>query len=661
MSRFITRSRAGIVALALGAGIGGSLALPAASLAAAGTPTAGTACQGSDGKITGRGATLQIWGQYDLMGAYSSDVCGPVASQGANDQSDPGSAISTLPGGTTYAQNWMTAYDDTSAQSLGSSGADAAIGSGAGQTSIGCMADAFGGSDIPATATQRGNINSFVFTSGANGFIQNGKDCLPKSGANTLTQQFTPLPNAAGDTSYPEPGDNNTLSPSGIMTFPVMVSAIAIFANLPSTCVPASPAVLTLSNADMQNIWGGADINWDQITDAGFVAGSPCTTAGGGVPIQRVVRSDNSGTTQNFDNYLADLNPAATYGTSTTGICAGNTKATAGTWKAIQNNQVTNGSNANNWPTGGSCVTPFVPLGAGAPALIEAVECGTTTTSSNTCPGPANANGWVGYADLSDTQHDTNNFHSLVTGNVIAEFNLTSSTGGTVAPGTSTGASNCSPTASLPGTGSASQAVGLGGEWNLTAETAPNGGPDDIGFAKEGSSYPNCAITWDMVWTGDDGNAPNENALPSNLNNVAANATTIALDVSTVLGTPNSFTSGGASGSITVPATGGTDTISYTGMTVTYNAAPPTNSLATVTLTGVTGDTFPIPAETSFNYPAGTGGPEANLTADQRRTLYSYFTYLTSPAAQNSLLTAGYASLPTSWLTPIRAGFQANF
>ena len=43
----------------------------------------------------------------------------------------------------------------------------------------------------------------------------------------------------------------------------------------------------------------------------------------------------------------------------------------------------------------------------------------------------------------------------------------------------------------------------------------------------------------------------------------------------------------------------------------------------TDTLTGVTGVTFPIVGETSFTFPNGTGGPEANLTADQRRTLYS--------------------------------------
>jgi len=51
----------------------------------------------------------------------------------------------------------------------------------------------------------------------------------------------------------------------------------------------------------------------------------------------------------------------------------------------------------------------------------------------------------------------------------------------------------------------------------------------------------------------------------------------------------------------------------------------------------------------------------AGLTDDQRRTLYSYFTFILSSTAQNVLPTINYASLPAAWLQQLREGFQENF
>jgi hypothetical protein len=634
--------RVGAVAAAFGLDAAGALASAPASVAftglAAGTPTAGVNCQASDGKLSGRGSTLQTWLVYDLMGAYSSDVCGPVAADSTangGDITDPGSAIYNLTGGETYGADWMTAYNYPSAQILGSSGTDAAVGSGAGQTAIGCFSEAFGGTDIPVTSAQLSNINNGTYTTdSANSQLEsNGKDCDPVSGSTKLTTPFSPLANSTA-TPFPNVGDSASLSPSGIMVFPIGISAVSTFANVPAACDP-SGTTLTLSSSDEQNIWGGGYTNWDQVTDAGFPAGSPCTTAGGGVAITRVVRSDNSGTTQSMNNYLADIN-TSNYTTSTNGICSGNTVTTAATWQKVQNNQALNNTNAKNWPTGGSCSPLSDSQGAGGPALIGVVE----TT-----------NGAVGYADLSDAEHDTNNFKSQVSGDVIAEFSVKNSSGTGESPRTSSGASNCTTSSSLPG-GGTNGAVGLGGTWDLTAETAPNGGPADIGYAAE-SAYPICSLTWDMVWTGDDGLPAEASLATTGSATTAANSSTISIDPSSAYqGLPNSFAPG-STGSLTV----GSDTINYTGVTFSPSVTAPT----TITLTGVTGDSTAIPADTALNFPDGTGGPEANLTADQRRTLYSYFTYVESPAAQGTEAGAGYAALPASWQTTIREGFQANF
>jgi ABC-type phosphate transport system substrate-binding protein len=52
---------------------------------------------------------------------------------------------------------------------------------------------------------------------------------------------------------------------------------------------------------------------------------------------------------------------------------------------------------------------------------------------------------------------------------------------------------------------------------------------------------------------------------------------------------------------------------------------------------------------------------DSRLTADQRRTMYAYFTFVLSSAAQDLLSSNNYAPLPTSWLQKLRAGFQENF
>jgi hypothetical protein len=49
------------------------------------------------------------------------------------------------------------------------------------------------------------------------------------------------------------------------------------------------------------------------------------------------------------------------------------------------------------------------------------------------------------------------------------------------------------------------------------------------------------------------------------------------------------------------------------------------------------------------------------LNNDQRRTLYTYMTYILSPPAQARLTTVGYDSLPSNWLAPLRQGFTGGF
>ena len=51
----------------------------------------------------------------------------------------------------------------------------------------------------------------------------------------------------------------------------------------------------------------------------------------------------------------------------------------------------------------------------------------------------------------------------------------------------------------------------------------------------------------------------------------------------------------------------------------------------------------------------------SRLTADQRRTIYSFFTFILSSAGQEVPGKIHYAPLPASWLPKLAEGFQANF
>src|SRR5262249_16851829 len=147
MSRIPKLSRAR-AALALGAGALCSLAFASSAMAtvlpAAGTPLAGNNCAvtssaSTDGKISGRGATLPLYAGNAFMQDYSRDVCGAVpADTAANtytppagtneptgDPTDPSNPVDAFTGASpqpTYNADYMTAYNYPAAQDKGGTG-----------------------------------------------------------------------------------------------------------------------------------------------------------------------------------------------------------------------------------------------------------------------------------------------------------------------------------------------------------------------------------------------------------------------------------------------------------------------------------------------------------------------------------------------------------
>ena len=651
-SRILRFPRARLVALAVGVGALASLATAPASLAAAGTPLAGSNCQSSDGKISGRGSTLQTYALNAFTSSYASDVCGYVpAMTGAQvtangyPGSQTGTGGGTCPGPTcvqagtqaadptdstnpvfpilgtqpTWKSDWMVAYNYPTA--FGSGG----TGSTSGRIAISCRTDAFGGTDIPYVTNDWNDFNgapgAFSVSKGTNGGPTgtHNTNCIPTSNGWTEAPPFTPTADTGVYT-------NDT--GGQVMSFPVAVSAISLPAYFNGTTgCPAAATNPTLSTADVLNIWGGNYTNWNQITDSSF------NFSGCNLAITRIVRQDTSGTTQGFLNYLFDADNAYNAANPSTPI---NTCQTSLTFANMQAGVVNSNSNTT-WPSGsapGPCSTVTPGVTSGAPALLSQLE-GTT--------------GGIGYADLSDVNNDSG--HASLTA-----FSVQNASGAQELPNTTSGGANCS-TSQDTNTPTGTGWVGLGGQWALNFGGGTSGF-DDVAYANQGASdYPICSLTWDFVYSGIDGNT----AIPTTtaVGGVATGGTT--LSVASTAGFPTT----GAGRELTVSLGGGSTESAIATYTGVSTSATTCTAGGAPCFTGVVWKASPVGG--SGTIPANATvqkygvNPEAYLTADQRRTLYSYFTYVFTDAGQASLTSAGYAALPASWLSSLRANFQQSF
>jgi hypothetical protein len=515
------------------------------------------------------------------------------------------------------------------------------------------------------------------------------------------------------------------------MSFPMGVSAVGIPVNLPGYCLnPVGTGHTTpwlqLTTADMQGIWGGSTANWTQLADStnANLANCDATSSGVGPPIAitRVVRQDDSGTTQNFDNYMANAFGA---GTST---CVGGS-GTTGTFGNMQLNEQLHGTNVN-WPQGGTCNAITNSASGGTQNLLNVLE---TTT------------GGIGYGDYSDIYHDNNTPAVITTVSVEASdnltFNLPNSGGFPNSTLGAIGASNCVNTGLAIAAGGINGAVGEGGQWALDfgGSNVVNDS-DNASWTKQGNKYPICSLTWDMTYSGENGNTDPTNTAGATAQSLPASTLTVATDTQlpnsgtiTFTDTQSVFevasytgisgsnwlnqdttgakqcvaggctltgvsfkTTPGAGATIAAGATftlqpadtaNGDQTLPLTGNNLVLNSTtgfPGTGTVTTtnpgaltMTYSGITGNTLNNVTVTSgtntgtissgtgvaVSSAAGVGGAEPNLNADERKMLYGFFTYVLSPAGQAATTGAGYAGLPATvgYLDQVRQGFQRNF
>jgi ABC-type phosphate transport system substrate-binding protein len=492
-------------------GVVGCLAFPAISNAAPPTQ-GGINCQ-NDGHIDGRGSTLQdnlqelVWNK-----TFQNDVCGPLPNSTAGNSTLPDGATVTLPGQTMIAYNYGSAFTTNK------------TGSGAGILGAECRTDAFWGTDVPYSSSQYTTMQ---------GGGETTTTCSSLNGV--LTPPFTP------NGTFPAAGDNTAAGvPStgpSVMSFPVAAAAVNIMINLgtaagcslnqtvntqqinPSGCTASPPIVsgcpsggLEFTGQQISEIMGGDVTNWDQLSSAaptpgvyGLASESPADDglATCNLPLVRVVRKDNSGTTNILQNYLIDTDNARNTGPETTQQCPGTVAGTPGTaasppetWSLYQ--AWPGGSNASwpgfpNNPSGpgggeptantadGTCSNLFYDASSGGPGLFAALQ---------------GVSGGVGYLDLSDAVDGSENQLTIP----VQSPTLLSGDGSSYQPAQSGAGANCVVGTALPA-GGPTPAVGL----KTTDDWANNNGTNHDNIANFGSKYPLCGLTWQLVYTQEDG------------------------------------------------------------------------------------------------------------------------------------------------------------
>jgi ABC-type phosphate transport system substrate-binding protein len=445
------RFRSGTLAMLVGLGVLGCCVLANLVLAdasSAAVPATGLNCKEADGKISGRGSTYQNNLQEEIAKLYRDDFCGNTGTETAEDKvggSERGEAGNT-----------MIAYNYVAAEST------SATGSGAGLRAASCRTDAFSGTDLPYSVAQLKELDEAP----AKLTETEKKAC---TGSKLVEGKFLPpfQPNTA-PSEWPDKEAGKEDTTANIMSFPVGGSSATLAVHLTEANCGGTkpPTTINFTPKEVSRIFGGEALTW---SDTELVATDPglekCTA-----PITRVVRFDNSGTTNIFKSYLIRAE-----GERTGAVCAPGKK-----WVQYNNSPNTEWPGKQNKAgEGGAACGEIITAGtSGGGALIKKLK---------------ETEAGIGYADLGDAANQ---------GLTLA--NVTNATGTSFQPPNVGKGANCTySVVSLPGA-TASDAVGLNSEdnWANNNETNPGTPPNHENPTDLGSKYPICGLTFDLVYTG---------------------------------------------------------------------------------------------------------------------------------------------------------------
>jgi hypothetical protein len=408
------------------------------------------------GQIEGEGATLQTRAQVAWIQGYTKDVCGFVNSAGPSFTNSPQGS-----------SNSMVIYNGTNDNSQTQ---NANQGSGTGLVMTSCRGTPYGGTDTPYTEQNMVDLdaNPGARGGGAVWTFPGATPCVNTTSAGPPAQPLmsawlNPFYGSTGGYPFIATGgtatqnQNNSDQPANLMSFPVTGTAVAVgvyFGASPPAGCPTGTATVQFSPTQITNLFGGQQLTWNSIFPG-------CT-----LNVTRDVRTDGSGTTQNFKNYLKALNIAGT-------LCDG-----VATWASVAS------TNTNNWPTSaqpGSCSNLI--SGQGNDGVIN---------------GGVVTPGTVFYADLPDFQ---NNAAAQAATNLFSA-ELQNSLGTYVDPSIGHHANCDFSVITTPGP-SSDGAVGLA-SFGLTGDNWATDNPAGVhqNVWNKGTGWPACATTFDLVYTG---------------------------------------------------------------------------------------------------------------------------------------------------------------
>jgi ABC-type phosphate transport system substrate-binding protein len=494
------------------AAVGALAALGAAFVFATGggaalTPSQGTGCS-TDGKIDGRGSTFQSRALAAFATGYESRVCGVQTDSPSVESGYTGPSYIAGP----FPNPNMVQYNVYDGVPTGV--AKVIDGSGNGLDALACRADLFAGTDTPYTSAQLTGEDAAPST--MNDAVLGGTaTCTSKFLDNNSTPAFTPPYEPLG-TGVPvgTAGFPNSADTAGnLMSFPVGGSAVAIGVNLNGAGCTTIPTAVSFTGQMLADLFGGDILTWNdpRLREGGLNAGlANCTGA-----VTRIVRQDNSGTSQIFKNYLQFIDPSRTgEAADATANGAPTICQSALTWTTLQQrspnydwpgfDSVSDGfggpttpAPTGNTQTGAAATTNCSAIDtgdvSGNPGVLDICEGGTAGTQPIA--------GAICYADLPDLKNfscvlsTTNPGPGCHTPLVASVEN----SAGTSAVQPNVGLrANCTYNAVTGPSGGPSGAVGLttGDTWAL--DNATNYG--DV--AAQSPNYPICGLTWDLVYSG---------------------------------------------------------------------------------------------------------------------------------------------------------------
>jgi ABC-type phosphate transport system substrate-binding protein len=170
-----------------------------------------------------------------------------------------------------------------------------------------------------------------------------------------LVPRLTPMDGFVGTDDPPTKAllkEGNEASETNPITVPVIAAPVAVIFHLPSGCVPTS-SEFVVGNTVLSELWLGKYKNWDEFLTAAGVSVESATNCTKETTIKKEVRSDSSGTSFAFKQYLSQINSTE--------------------WSSFV-------SDAETWPTGTAALTTHsggtLNEGSGGEATAVSAETG---------------------------------------------------------------------------------------------------------------------------------------------------------------------------------------------------------------------------------------------------------------------------------------------